>query len=200
MRKITYMIIIALIAGTVLQSAAGDAHHPSEAGSAPPTDTVQTMPNRGITERELIKELPLNLKTGKEARLRAETRYMAEVMAKCIYGEANCCTMTEKAAVAWCILNRVDGDEWDNDIVSVITAEDQFHGYKEYHPVTDENLFIALDVIERWRAEKSGAAEPGRVLPKEYTYFRGDGLHNHFRTEWTGGEEWTWSLESPYEE
>ena len=40
----------------------------------------------------------------------------------------------------------------------------------------------------------------GRVLPREYLFFTGDGKHNHFRTEWDGGQVWDWSLQSPYEE
>ena len=59
---------------------------------------------------------------------------------------------------------------------------------------------LALDVIERWLDEKDGEAEVGRVLPREYLFFTGDGKHNHFRTEWDGGQVWDWSLQSPYEE
>ncbi len=36
------------------------------------------------------------------------------MIAKTIWGEARGTSMTEKAAVAWCILNRVDsGEYWD---------------------------------------------------------------------------------------
>ena len=59
---------------------------------------------------------------------------------------------------------------------------------------------LALDVIERWLDEKDGETEVGRVLPREYLFFTGDGKHNHFRTEWDGGQVWDWSLQSPYEE
>ena len=59
---------------------------------------------------------------------------------------------------------------------------------------------LALDVIERWLDEKDGKADTGRVLPREYLFFTGDGEHNHFRTEWDGGQVWDWSLQSPYEE
>lgn len=48
--------------------------------------------------------------------------------------------------------------------------------------------------------EKDGETEVGRVLPREYLFFTGDGEHNHFRTEWEGGQTWDWSLRSPYEE
>ena len=55
-------------------------------------------------------------------------------------------------------------------------------------------------MIERWLDEKDGKAGTGRVLPREYLFFTGDGKHNHFRTEWDGGQVWDWSLQSPYEE
>jgi len=48
-------------------------------------------------------------------------------------------------------------------------------------------------------AEKECVGSVGRVLPKEYLYFTGDGAHNYFTTEWQGGQTWDWSLESPYE-
>lgn len=65
-------------------------------------------------------------------------------------------------------------------------------------PVEQEFLMLAADVCERWNLEKAGQAEVGRVLPKEYLYFTGDGELNHFTIEWKGTETWDWSLKSPY--
>ena len=107
----------------------------------------------------------------------------AAYIAKTVYGEAMVCGTTERAAVVWCILNRAD-DARD--------AAD--------HPLLPELEELALDVIERWLDEKDGNADTGRVLPREYLFFTGDGEHNHFRTEWDGGQVWDWSLQSPYEE
>lgn len=126
----------------------------------------------------------------------------AEALAKTVYGEARGCSTTEQTAVIWCVLNRVD-DEcafWPDDIIGVATQPEQFHGYYAGHPVTQEHYALALDVIDRWQREKNGEADVGRVLPPEYLYFHGDGEHNHFRTEYTGGQTWDWSLDSPYEE
>ena len=125
----------------------------------------------------------------------------AEYIAKTIYGEAMVCNTTERAAVAWCILNRVDSTDrfYPDDIIGVVTQNKQFHGYNEAHPVLPELYDLALDVIERWLQEKDGKADVGRVLPAEYLFFGGDGTHNHFRTEWRGGTVWDWSLPSPYE-
>ena len=58
---------------------------------------------------------------------------------------------------------------------------------------------LVEDVLARWMAEKECVGSVGRVLPKEYLYFTGDGVHNYFTTEWQGGQTWDWSLESPYE-
>lgn len=126
----------------------------------------------------------------------------AEVLAKTVYGEARGCSTTEQAAVIWCVLNRVDSEcaFWPDDIIGVATQPEQFHGYYADHPVTQEHYELALDVIDRWQQEKNGEADVGRVLPPEYLYFHGDGVHNHFRTEYTGGQTWDWSLDSPYEE
>ena len=124
----------------------------------------------------------------------------AEVLAKTVYGEARGCSITEQAAVIWCVLNRVD-DEcafWPDDIIGAATQPKQFHGYYAGNPVTQEHYELALDVIDRWQREKNGEADVGRVLPPEYLYFHGDGEHNHFRTEYAGGHTWDWSLDSPY--
>lgn len=126
----------------------------------------------------------------------------AVYIAKTIYGEARGCTATEQAAVAWCILNRVDDESglWPDDVIGVVTQANQFAGYDPDHPVLSELHEVAMDVLERWQREKAGETDVGRVLPEEYCYFHGDGKHNYFRQEYEGGPVWNWSLESPYEE
>lgn len=155
--------------------------------AAPPTPNYTPVPGQ-VTEPE---ETPAQ-----------DWSAEAEVLAKTVYGEARGCSTTEQAAVIWCVLNRVD-DEcafWPDDIIGAATQPEQFHGYYAGHPVTQEHYALALDVIDRWQREKNGEADVGRVLPLEYLYFHGDGEHNHFRTEYTGGQTWDWSLDSPYEE
>lgn len=124
----------------------------------------------------------------------------AEYLAKTIYGEARGCSTTEQAAVVWCVLNRVDDEsgQWPDDIIGVVTQPRQFHGYDPDHPVLPELLAVAEDVLARWEIEDTCVGDVGRVLPEEYTYFSGDGQHNYFRTEWSGGTTWEWGLESPY--
>lgn len=123
-----------------------------------------------------------------------------EYIAKTVYGEALIVKSdTRRAAVVWCILNRVDARGFDNTIEGVVTAPYQFSGYDPDHPVLPELRDLVIDVLQRWNAEKNGETEVGRVLPKEYTFFVGDGFENYFTDEWKSTDYWDWSLPSPYE-
>ena len=126
----------------------------------------------------------------------------AEYIAKTIYGEARGCSKTEQAAVVWCILNRVDSEDpfFPDDIVSVITQKNQFTGYDSDNPVKDEYFELALDVIDLWLMEDNVGIVAGRVLPKEYLWFRGDGKKNTFRDSYfiADANIWDWTLTSPY--
>lgn len=123
----------------------------------------------------------------------------AEMLARLVWGEARGVkSETEQAAVIWCVLNRVDSDEFPNSIREVVLQPNQFVGYSEEYPLEDKFLKLAEDVIVRWISEVETGDNTGRVLPAEYLYFSGDGKNNHFRTELTGGDCWDWSLPSPY--
>lgn len=130
----------------------------------------------------------------------AKVVYSAEeiILAKTVWGEARGCSRTEQAAVVWCILNRVDAGM--GSIIDVATAPLQFVGYREENPVTEEHIALVNDVLTRRALEDTNSGEVGRVLPKEYLYFTGDGVSNHFCTEFNGGTVWDWSLQTPYEE
>ena len=125
------------------------------------------------------------------------SQYDAELLAKTAWGEARGCSPTEIAAVMWCILNRVDSGDFPDTVVEVVEAPGQFQGYSEDNPVTDDLLAIAYDVLFYWQI----GDDTGRVLPKEYLYFLGDGGHNYFYKTWGDtSEPWDWSLPSIYEE
>lgn len=121
-------------------------------------------------------------------------------LARTVWGEARGCTTTEQAAVVWCVLNRADRPEWPDDPLEVVQQPNQFSGYDAENPVWPETLALVEDVLDRWELEKTAVGDVGRVLPKEYVFFEGDGRHNYFRTEYKGGTIWDWSLNSPYEE
>lgn len=120
------------------------------------------------------------------------------ILAKVVYREARGIEdKAHQAAVIWCILNRVDAGLGGDTITEVATYPNAFAWVPDT-PVEQEFLMLAADVCERWNLEKAGQADVGRVLPKEYLYFTGDGKLNHFTIEWKGTEAWDWSLESPY--
>ncbi|MEG2679615.1 MAG: cell wall hydrolase, partial [Oscillospiraceae bacterium] len=106
------------------------------------------------------------------------------MLAKLIWAEARGVeTTAEKAAVVWCVLNRVDGSEWEDTIAEVVTQRNQF-AYYESSPETEELTALARDVLDRWQREKEGDPAAGRTLPASYTFFTGDGERNHFREEY----------------
>lgn len=120
------------------------------------------------------------------------------ILAKIVYREARGIEdKAHQAAVIWCILNRVDNGYWGDTISEVATYPKAFAWVPDT-PVEPELLLLAADVCERWNLEKAGASGVGRVLPREYLYFTGNGKLNHFTTEWKGTKVWDWSLESPY--
>lgn len=121
----------------------------------------------------------------------------AELIGRVIWGEAGGIeSKTERAAIAWCILNRADA--WDMTVEEVVTAPNQFQGYRKSGECPKEHINLAVDVLTRWTREKNGEAPVGRVLPAEYLYFIGDGSHNYFTEEWRDGLFWQWRLTSPY--
>ena len=120
-----------------------------------------------------------------------------ELIGRTIWGEADGVKdMAERAAVAWCILNRVD--TYEQTIEEVVTAPKQFHGYRTWGECPQRHLDLAADVLNRWYAEKDGAEDVGRVLPSDYLYFIGDGERNHFSIEYQSTDYWNWSLHNPY--
>lgn len=132
-----------------------------------------------------------------------EIQYYTEdevvMMAKLIKTEANGLRDTELACVAWCVCNRVDDSRFKGDTISeIITRPGQF-AYRESTNVNEHYYDIALDVIKRWNSERNGKSDVGRVLPREYVFFWGDGKHNYFRVTGKSYDYWDYSLESPYE-
>lgn len=123
-----------------------------------------------------------------------------ESLAKTMYGECRgVMSMMEQAAVAWCVLNRVDDNRYPNTVTEVVSQRMQFAGYDIQHPILEQLQFIAEDVLTKWHLEQMGEEGVGRVLPKTYIYFVGDGTHNYFTEEYLGKDYWDFSLPNPYE-
>lgn len=118
-------------------------------------------------------------------------------LAKVTYGEARGIpSLKEKAAVMWCVLNRVDINKCS--IYKMATNASVFYGYNKNNPVTDELKLLARDVLIRYYMEKAGRENVGRVLPSTYLFFCGDGKHNYFREQYNSKIYWNWSLINPY--
>lgn len=122
------------------------------------------------------------------------------MLAKTIWGEARGVgSVTEQACVAWTVCNHVDEPSMRVDsIKEALTKPGRFY-YKSSFPATEDLLWLARDVLERWNMEKLGYKGSGRVLPTDYLYYSGDGKHNYFRNAYRGGTRWDYSLPSPYE-
>lgn len=166
----------------------------------PPVEVAEAAETVSETVVETVVEAE-EAEADEPVRLTEEERAAAVYIAKTLCGECKDCTKTEQAAVAWCILNRVDSElpYMPDDIVSVVTQPKQFAGYAEENPVLESLREISEDVMLRWKREKNGETDVGRVLPREYMYFWGDKIHNYFRKECEATEYWDWSLPSPYE-
>lgn len=103
----------------------------------------------------------------------------------------------EQACVAWVILNRVDAGY--GNIYNVIRAPGQFFNVDNYNKQTDKAIKLSKDVLNRWNKEKNGQKKVGRVLPKQYMWYNGDGSHNYFRSACNKPYTiWDYSLPNPY--
>lgn len=120
-----------------------------------------------------------------------------DMLAKVIYRESRGSTKTHSAAVAWCILNRVSSPKYGDSIESVITSPNQF-AWVPNTPVKKYYRNLAKDVVTRWLLEQKEYKNVGRVLPKDYFFFTGDGKYNYFRKNFNSTTYWNWQLKSPY--
>ncbi len=114
-----------------------------------------------------------------------------KMLAMLIWGEARGVqSYDEQAAVAWCVLNRVDSPEFPDSIVTVILQNGAFTGYNITNPVEQEFYDMAESVLELYSFEQKYGNDAGRVLPKEYVYFHGAGTENLFRINYVDNGEY----------
>ena len=74
----------------------------------------------------------------------------AEYISKVIYGTARNHADSDKKAVVWCILNRVEHYAHPNTIAEVCEQPKQWMGYSNDNPVLDENYELALAELKTW--------------------------------------------------
>ena len=124
------------------------------------------------------------------------------MMAKTMFNESRGIpSKTEIACIGWTICNRVDAGYGKNP-AAVMTAPNQFAYTAGAKTVSDHGydlVALATDVLDRWSREHAGQTNVGRVLPKNYLWYAGDGKHNYFRNAYRNGTRWNYSLPSPYD-
>lgn len=74
----------------------------------------------------------------------------AEYIAKVIYGTARNHADTDKRAVVWCILNRVEHYAHPNTIAEVCEQPKQWMGYSSENPVLEDIYDLALTELKIW--------------------------------------------------
>ncbi len=123
------------------------------------------------------------------------------LLAKTLYGEDRENKTYMRAAIIWCIYNRMDAG---NKSISELINKTQFPGYSEWQPVKQWAIDLIWDVTIRYVLELNGFENVGRVLPKEYLYYsQYEGRRDHyFKTTLSVFDPkcvvWDWSLPSPY--
>lgn len=88
----------------------------------------------------------------------------AEYIAKVLYGTAINHADSDKRAVVWCILNRVEHYSHPNTIAEVCEQPKQWMGYSSSNPVLTELYDLALEELKIWY---SGGHRP---MTNEYIY------------------------------
>lgn len=101
------------------------------------------------------------------------------------------------AADVWSVLNRQgqEGFSGSDDILGILYSG-EYDGVNSSKFKPDAHVReIVIDVLARKVMEDMGAPEAlvGRVLPKEYCYFRNEDFadwRNHYYDDWQGGNEY----------
>lgn len=103
-----------------------------------------------------------------------------------------------KAAIVWSVTNRIT-TLYRGCIKDLLYSGAYRKSYKKL-PIVDEFKDIAEDVLNRYIQELNGVEDVGRILPKEYIFWYGDGEYNYFRNKYKAPYTvWDWSLDNPYE-
>jgi hypothetical protein len=88
----------------------------------------------------------------------------AEYIAKVIYGTAKNHADSDKKAVVWCILNRVEHHSHPDTVAEVCEQPKQWMGYSDDNPVLTENYDLALAELKIWHGDGH------RPMSNDYIY------------------------------
>ena len=114
---------------------------------------------------------PEDTKMFSEEEVQAITRTLA--------GECYDDKLEDKQKVVEVILNRVSNEKFGKTVLEVVTAKGQFGGYwKQSRPISESNIQIAEETLERWYANDCKALS-------DYLFFRaGPNRENVFRVKY----------------
>ena len=88
----------------------------------------------------------------------------AEYIAKVIYGTAKNHSDSDKRAVVWCVLNRVEHYSHPNTVAEVCEQPKQWMGYSSDNPVLTELYDLALAELKTWHNDGH------RPMSSDYIY------------------------------
>lgn len=88
----------------------------------------------------------------------------AEYIAKVIYGTARNHSDSDKKAVVWCILNRVEHHSHPDTVAEVCEQPKQWMGYSDENPVLEDIYDLALTELKTWH---NGGHRP---MSNDYIY------------------------------
>ena len=171
--------------------------------------TVLVIPSSGTTggTTSKPKNTPAKATAAVGSYQKLYTSSDATICAKIMYNEGRGLkSKTELACIVLTILNRVDAG-YGSTIQKVALAKHQFAytaGAKTTSDYGYDLVALAKDVMDRWSREKAGQGNIGRVLPKGYLWYYGDGKHNRFYNNYQAfrsnntAKAWNYSLKSPY--
>lgn len=113
------------------------------------------------------------------------TQYEVELLARLIQSEigGNGVALSQREAVVWCVLNRVDDPRFPSTVEANLFYPNQFSGYGLHLAVKEQFVDVVNQVLCYYEYEKQTGDSSYRVLPSNYYFFRGNGKVNLFRQE-----------------
>ena len=113
------------------------------------------------------------------------TQQDVEAVARAVYGEARGCSPDEQRLVVWCIMQRVDSEQWPDSITGVVTQPGQLHGYDPTHPLDETILALCDEELAKWAAGEEAPVHEIYAPSRPFYYFDSrSGNGNFFREEW----------------
>lgn len=102
------------------------------------------------------------------------------MVSQTVWGEYRGEDADQRAAVVWCILNRVEDDRFPNTISEVVRQPYQFQGFSPNNP-SEPFADEVRDILIRWHEGEHG-------IDPSLCWFYGDGKINHYRNAWRSEE------------